>query len=269
MASRHLRDALLPWMLPALVVAALELGARAGWIPTHVLPAPSALLLALWAAFRDGELVRDASVSTGHALTGLVIGGGAGFALGVVNATLPLAAKLTDLSLRMLRGVPHLAMIPLVLLWFDAAEGAILFIISVGVFFPLYLNTVIGVRGVDRGLIEMGRVYGLSSGEIFAQIVLPGALSSILAGLRSSLGIMWMTLIVVESASAYAGVGSLTLHASGTIHAAGSSPADTLLLRVLVYAFLGKLTDVVIQWLDRRALAWQPSLQPQAQAALA
>jgi sulfonate transport system permease protein len=256
-------------MLPALAVAAIEVGARMGWIPAHVLPAPSTILLALWVAFRDGELARDASISAGHALTGLVIGGGAGVALGVVNATLPLAAKLTDLSLRMLKSVPHLAMIPLVILWFDAAEGATLFIISIGVFFPLYLNTVVGVRGVDRGLIEMGRAYGLSTVEIFAQIVLPGALSSILAGLRTSLGIMWMTLIVVEGVSAYAGVGSLTFHASGTIHASGSAPTETLLLRVLVYAFLGKLTDVVIQWLDRRALAWQPSLQPQAQAALA
>jgi len=261
MASRPLRDLLLPWALPALGVAAWELGARTGWIAPHALPAPSAVLLALWAAFRDGELLRDASVSAGHALTGLLIGGGAGIALGVLNATLPLAEKLTDLSLRILRGLPHLAMIPLVVLWFDATERATLFIISIGVFFPLYVKTVIGVRGVDRGLIEMGHVYGLSKLEIFAQIVLPGALSSILTGLRRSLGVMWMTLIVVEGVSAYAGVGSLDFHAS--------APTETLLLRVLVYAFLGKLTDVVIQWLDRRALAWQLSLQPQAQAALA
>ncbi len=95
----------------------------------------------------------------------------------------------------MLRNVPHLAIIPLVILWFGIDEEAKVFLVAIGVAFPIYLNTFHGIRTVDRGLVEMARVYGLSPAALFWRIVLPGALPSILVGLRYALGIMWLTLI--------------------------------------------------------------------------
>jgi hypothetical protein len=99
-----------------------------------------------------------------------------------------------------------------VILWFGIDEGAKLFLVSVGVFFPIYLNTFHGIRSVDAGLVEMARSYGLSGWQLYRQVILPGALPSILVGLRFSLGLMWVLLIVAETISAQAGIGYLTMN---------------------------------------------------------
>ena len=125
----------------------------------------------------------------------------------------PVAERLLDSTLQMLRNVPHLAVIPLVILWFGIDEAAKVFLVSVGVFFPIYLNTFHGVRTVDPGLIEMARVYGLSRWELYWRVILPGALPSILVGLRFALGLMWLTLIVAETISATSGIGYMTMNA--------------------------------------------------------
>ena len=113
----------------------------------------------------------------------------------------------------MLRNIPHLAVIPLVILWFGIDEEAKLFLVAAGVLFPIYLNTFHGIRHVDRGLIEMARSYGLGPWALFSRVILPGALPSILVGLRYALGIMWLTLIVAETISASSGIGYMTMNA--------------------------------------------------------
>ena len=112
------------------------------------------------------------------------------------------AETLLDSTLQMLRNIPHLALIPLVILWFGIDEAAKLFLVALGVFFPIYLNTFHGIRTVDQALIEMARIYGLAGWPLFRGVILPGALPSILVGLRFSLGLMWLTLIVAETISA-------------------------------------------------------------------
>ena len=102
----------------------------------------------------------------------------------------------------MVRNVPHLALIPLVILWFGIEEEAKLFLVALGVFFPVYVNTLHGIRSVDPQLIEMGRIYGMSPWTLFRRVIMPGALPSIFVGLRYALGIMWLTLIVAETISA-------------------------------------------------------------------
>jgi sulfonate transport system permease protein len=155
----------------------------------------------------------------------------------------------------MLRNVPHLAIIPLVILWFGIDESAKIFLVAIGVLFPIYLNTFHGIRMVDRGLIEMGRVYGLGPAALYLQVILPGALPSILVGLRYALGIMWLTLIVAETISAQAGIGYMTMNAREFLQ------TDVVLLGIIIYALLGKIADMLTRALERRALAWHPSFQ--------
>jgi len=226
-----------------------------GFIPTRVLPAPSEVAVAFWENAKSGALLQHAAISTERALKGLLVGGSIGFALGVLNGVWRPAEALLDSSLQMLRNVPHLAIIPLVILWFGIDEEAKIFLVAVGVFFPIYLNTFYGIRTVDKGLVEMARVYGLSPLALFWRVVLPGAMPSILVGLRYSLGIMWLTLIVAETISANAGIGYMTMNAREFLQ------TDVVLLGILIYAALGKLADVLTRSLERRALAWHPSYQ--------
>lgn len=111
-------------------------------------------------------------VSAGRALLGLLVGGGLGLLLGLLNGSSRFASTLLDTTLQMIRNIPALALIPLVILWFGIDETAKLFLVAVGVFFPIYINTYHGIRSVDPQLIEMGKSYGLSRWQLYKEIIL-------------------------------------------------------------------------------------------------
>src|SRR3984885_7965499 len=201
------------WLVPALIIAIWQATSSLGLLADSVLPSPAAVLAAGWRLTLSGELPRNVAVSFLRAVAGLAVGGGIGFALGLANGMSKIADKLTDSTLQMIRNVPHLALIPLVILWFGIDEAAKLFLVALGVFFPIYVNTLHGVRSVDPQLLEMGRAYGMTSRQLFLRIVLPGALPSMFVGLRYGLGIMWLTLIVAETISASSGIGFMAMNA--------------------------------------------------------
>jgi sulfonate transport system permease protein len=246
---------LIPWLVPLVLVVGWQMASSQGWLSTRVLPAPVDVARAFWKLAASGELWVHVKVSAGRALAGLAVGGGLGLALGLLTGSVKFFETLLDSTIQMVRNIPALALIPLVILWFGIDETAKLFLISVSVFFPIYLNTFHGIRNVDPGLIEMGRTYGLSRWGLYSQIILPGALSSILVGLRFSLGLMWVILIVAETISAQAGIGYLTMNAREFLQ------TDIVLVGILLYALLGKLADVFARTLERYWLRWHPGYQ--------
>jgi sulfonate transport system permease protein len=175
--------------------------------------------------------------------------------LGVLTGIWRGAETLFDSSMQMLRNVPHLAIIPLVILWFGIDESAKLFLVALGVFFPIYLNTLHGIRTVDPQLIEMGRIYGMTDGELFRRVIFPGALPSIFVGVRFALGIMWLTLIVAETIAASSGLGYMAMQAREFMQ------IDIVVLSILIYALLGKLADSASRALERLTLSWHPAFQ--------
>ena len=246
---------LLPWLVPLLLVAVWQAASARGWLSTRVLPAPLDVLQAAWTLAESGELWTHVKVSAARALSGLAIGGGLGLLLGLLTGSLRWAETLLDSTIQMVRNIPALALIPLVILWFGIDESAKLFLIAVSVFFPIYLNTYHGIRNVDPGLVEMGRTYGLTRRQLYRDIILPGALSSILVGLRFSLGLMWVILIVAETISAQSGIGYLTMNAREFLQ------TDIVLVGILLYALLGKLADVFARALEHWWLRWHPGYQ--------
>ncbi|MDD2729407.1 aliphatic sulfonate ABC transporter permease SsuC [Malikia sp.] len=246
---------LLPWLLPLVLIVAWQLAASRGWLSTRVLPAPLDVGRAAWQLTISGELWTHVRISAGRALLGLAVGGGLGLVLGLLTGSVRWIETLLDSTIQMIRNIPALALIPLVILWFGIDETAKLFLIAISVFFPIYINTFHGIRNVDPGLIEMGRTYGLSRWGLYTQVVLPGALSSILVGLRFSLGLMWVILIVAETISAQAGIGYLTMNAREFLQ------TDIVLVGILLYALLGKLADLFARGLERYWLRWHPGYQ--------
>ena len=248
-------EKLTQWALPVGIIAAWELLSLGGVIPARVLPAPTAVIAAGWHATVSGELPRNIWVSFWRAIVGLVLGGGIGFVLGLANGLSQRSERIFDSTVQMIRNIPHLAMIPLVILWFGIDEEAKIFLVALGVFFPIYVNTHLGIRTVDPQLVEMGRTYGMSAPTLFRRVILPGALPSILVGLRYALGIMWLTLIVAETISASSGIGYMAMQAREFLL------VDVVVLSILVYALLGKLADSVARLLERWCLAWHPAFQ--------
>ena len=252
---RAVAQRLLPWLVPVGLIAVWQVASSLGWLSSRVLPAPLAVLQAASGLALSGELWQHVKVSAGRALSGLAIGGGLGLLLGLLTGSVRLAETLLDSTVQMVRNIPALALIPLVILWFGIDESAKLFLIAVSVFFPLYINTFHGIRHVDPGLIEMGRTYGLGRWQLYREVILPGALPSILVGLRFSLGLMWVVLIVAETISAQAGIGYMTMNAREFLQ------TDVVLVGILLYALLGKLADVFARGLERYYLRWHPGYQ--------
>ena len=246
---------LVPWLVPLALVVAWQISSSAGWLSARVLPAPLDVLRSAWELTLSGELWEHLKISAGRALLGLAIGGGAGLLLGLLTGSVRFFETLLDSTMQMARNVPALALIPLVILWFGIEETAKIFLISISVFFPIYLNTFHGIRNVDPQLIEMGRSYGLSRWQLYKEVILPGAMSSILVGLRFSLGLMWVILIVAETISAQSGIGYLTMNAREFLR------TDVVLVGILLYALLGKLADVFARALERGWLRWHPGYQ--------
>ena len=248
-------DRLLPWLLPVLIVAGWQVASMAGWLSSRILPEPWAVVKAFAALAASGEMAQHVTKSTGRALSGFALGGGLALLLGLLTGSLRWAETLLDSTLQMVRNVPPLALIPLVILWFGIDEAAKLFLVSLGVFFPIYLNTFHGIRSVDTGLIEMARSYGLSGWALYREVILPGALPQILVGVRFSLGFMWVILIVAETISAQAGIGYMTMNAREFLQ------TDVVLVGILLYALLGKLADLGAKGLERWWLRWHPGYQ--------
>ncbi|EMH4162162.1 aliphatic sulfonate ABC transporter permease SsuC [Pluralibacter gergoviae] len=242
-----------PWLLPVGIVIAWQIASSAGWLSTRILPSPEGVVEAFWRLSASGELWHHLSISTWRALVGFSIGGSIGLALGLISGLSRWGERLLDTSIQMLRNVPHLALIPLVILWFGIDESAKIFLVALGTLFPIYINTWHGIRSIDRGLVEMARSYGLSGPALFWHVILPGALPSIMVGVRFALGLMWLTLIVAETISANAGIGYLAMNAREFLQ------TDVVVVAIILYALLGKLADTSALMLERVWLRWNPA----------
>lgn len=251
----RLADHAAGWLVPALILVAWQAAAAFGLLSDSILPSPVAVIAAGWRLTLSGELLRNVEISFLRAMAGLVVGGGIGLALGLANGMSKISNALSDSTLQMIRNLPHLALIPLVILWFGIDEGAKLFLVALGVFFPIYINTLHGVRTVDPQLVEMATSYGMSPGALFLRVILPGALPSIFVGLRYALGVMWLTLIVAETIAAQSGIGYMAMQAREFMQ------VDVVVLSILIYALLGKLADTTARALERASLSWHPAFQ--------
>ncbi len=243
---------LVPWIVPVLLILLWQIAAQTGWLSSRILPEPLAVAKAVWELAISGELWVHVSMSLWRATTSFAIGGGLGLLLGLLTGTFKTAETLLDTTLQMIRNIPALALIPLVILWFGIEETSKVFLVAVGVFFPVYLNTFHGIRSVDKGLIEMAKSYGLSGWPLYRDVILPGALPSILVGVRFSLGLVWVLLIVAETIAAQSGIGYMTMNAREFLQ------TDVVLVGILLYALLGKLADAVSRLLERYWLRWHP-----------
>ena len=247
-----------PWIIPIIILIVWEVVARLEIVNASLFPAPLSVLISGWELLVSGELFTHIGASLGRAVVGMIIGGLIGFALGIFNGLSDRSYRLTDTSIQMLRNIPHLALLPLVIVWLGIDEGAKIFLVVLGVLFPVYVNTFHGIRNVEPGLVEMGKMYKLKGWRLFKEILLPGALPSIFVGLRYALGVMWLTLIVAETIPTQVGIGYLATNAREFMQ------TDIIILSIVIYALLGKLADIIAQMGEKKALKWNISYNKQS-----
>lgn len=244
---------LLSWLAPVALIIVWEVLARAGWLAPQVLPAPSKVVSTGFKLATTGSLLGDLGISLLRAAAGFVIGGAVGFALGTFVGFSRIAEAAIDRSVQMIRAIPFLASLPLVIVWLGVGEAEKIFLVALGVTFPIYINTTLGIRQVDPKLVELGRIQGLSTLQLIRRIVLPGALPSILTGVRYALATAWLALVVAETIGAQSGIGFLAMDAREFLR------TDVIVLTIVIYALIGVAADAIARLLERRLLAWHPN----------
>lgn len=237
---------------PLVLLAVWQLISAIGVLPQAVLPAPSVIAEAGANLVRNGQLAAALQVSGLRVLEGLLLGGTVGLTLGVAVGLSRWFESTVDPPMQMLRALPHLGLIPLFILWFGIGDLAKVLLIALGVSFPLYLNAFSAIRQVDPKLFETADVLGFSFRQRLTRIVVPSAAPQMLVGLRQSLAVAWLTLIVAEQINANKGIGFIINNARDFLR------IDIVIFGLVVYALLGILTDAVVRVLERRALRYQP-----------
>ena len=236
---------------PLVLLGLWQLGSALGLIPQDVLPAPSLIIEAGIELIKNGQLADAMGVSGIRVVEGLVLGGFVGVALGTAVGLSRWFEATVDPPMQMIRALPHLGLIPLFILWFGIGELPKVLLVALGVSFPLYLNTFSAIRQVDPKLFETAQVLGFSFWQRFRTIILPSAAPQVLVGVRQSLAIAWLTLIVAEQINADKGIGFLINNARDFLR------IDIIIFGLIVYALLGIGTDTIVRSLERRALRYR------------
>lgn len=242
------------WLSPLLLLAVLELGSRTGLIPERTLAAPSKVLATLYGMIVSGELADNLWVSFLRIVVGLAIGVSTGVVLALVAGLSRQGEVAVDPIMQIKRTIPTLALTPLFIVWFGIGETPKIALIAFASIFPVYLNLYSGIRGTDLRLLESARSLGLSRIEQVWHVILPGALPSLLVGLRYSLSVSVLVLVVAEQINASAGLGYLINNARDFMR------TDIILVCLMIYAGLGLAADGLVRAIERRALVWRPEI---------
>ncbi|MGD6741501.1 ABC transporter permease [Streptomyces sp. BH106] len=236
---------------PLGLLAVWWLASATGVLTKDVLASPAQVVAAVGELWGNGQLSDALATSLTRSGIGLVIGLTAGLTLGVVTGFTRLGDELLDSSIQTLRTIPFLALVPLFMVWFGINEAAKILLIAVATTFPMYVATYGGVRNADRKLVEAMRSFGMSRLAVVREVVLPGALPSLLSGLRLSMTLSVIALIAAEEINATAGIGYLMAQAQSYAR------TDILAVCIVVYGLLGLTADAVVRLLEHLLMPWR------------
>ncbi|MFB5189110.1 ABC transporter permease [Alicyclobacillus fastidiosus] len=239
--------------LPISVVIIWQVICSFNWVTPEILPSPLQIVDAFVRLTSTGELVNDVGISLLRMVIGFLLGASIGLITGLFAGLYRRFEEVVDPSVQMLRTVPHLAITPLFILWLGLGEWSKDILIATGAFFPMYINTFMGIRNVDSKLFDVARILEFSRVKQLTKLVLPAALPNILLGLRLALGVSWLGLVVAEMLGSSSGVGYLILNAQQF------SETDIVFVGIIIFAVVGKLSDSIVRLLERRWLRWRDS----------
>lgn len=246
------------WLLGSIIPLAIliiwEIACKGGWIEPHILPAPTRIVEEIIQLGVEGTLWEHVGTTIARVGAGFLFGTIAALLIGSAVGYFSIMEKLMDPLIQAFRSIPGLAWVPLFILWLGIGEASKVTLIAVGVFFPVYLNIVSGIQGVDRKLIEVGKIYNFTASETLRKIILPASLPSVIVGMRSGLGLGWMFVVAAELMGASKGIGYLLVVGQNTY-----SP-EIVIASIVLFAIIGKTSDSLLKLLEKKSLAWQDSL---------
>lgn len=246
-----LKHVIVSSIFPVIILFIWEFLSRIGVFESYQLPAPSAVLLKAVSLYQSGELLPHILTTFTRVLIGFGLGTAVAVTLSILVGFWPLLEKLIDPTIQALRQIPSLAWVPLFILWMGIGETSKVTMIAVGVFFPVYLNVLTGIVTIDRKWLEVGKVFGLSTRQKITKIILPAVFPAFFTGIRTGLGLGFMFVVAAELMGASEGLGYLLVLGQNTLQ------PDTILVSIILFAIIGKVTDGSLKLIEQRLLHWQ------------
>jgi sulfonate transport system permease protein len=248
----------LGFVLPVTLAVAWEIAVAQGFSDGRLVPPPSRIWATLVELAQAGELQRHTAATVARVAAGFAFGVGAGTLLGAITGYSVWMRGLLDPTLQALRAIPSIAWVPLFILWLGIFESSKVTLISVGVFFPVYLGVMGAVLSVDRKIVEVGRVFRLSGPEMIRRILLPAVLPAYVVSLRSGLGLGWMFVVAAELLGASEGLGYLLIDGQQL-----GKPSQ-IVAAIVVFAVIGKTTDWILASATTPLLRWEDRFSARA-----
>lgn len=218
-----------------------------------LMPPPTMVLAAAWELILSGDLFKHFLVSLQREAIAFVYATTA-IPLGILMGWSRTAQNLLEPVFEMLRPIPPIAWIPLAILWFGISDLQNQFIIFLGIFFPLLINTIAGVKNVEHNVVRAARCLGASEFHVLVRVVFPAALPQIVTGIRVGLGVGWMALVAAELVGATSGLGWLISDARTVLR------TDIILVGMISIGIAGLVIDQGVRWVARRLLPWSLSM---------
>jgi NitT/TauT family transport system permease protein len=249
-------ETFLRWVPVLLVIAGLaawELSVQVGLVSRLFYPPPSAIARALARLVQTGALPAHLAASFSRILLGFCLGGGIALVLGLCMGWSHRLRLVLDPLVAAAHPVPRIAILPLILLFFGIGETARLVVIAISAFFPLLINTTAGVRQLDGIHFEVARNFGARPHQVFAWVVLPGTLPSVLTGARLSFVGALRTTLTIELITSDRGLGHLIWFAWETFR------TEELYATLIVIAVLGFGTNFLLERMALLLMPWRPA----------
>ncbi|MDP1419737.1 ABC transporter permease [Peribacillus simplex] len=253
--SQLAKSALRGSVLPVVVLIAWQTLGSVGILPAQLFSSPLLIVMTFIDLVQSGEMGMHLQISLTRALLGFAFGGFLGLSLGVIVGMQKKSEEYLNPSIQMLRTVPLLAITPLFIMWFGFGELSKVLLIALGAFFPLYLQTFLGLRNVDKKLYDVALILEFSRREQITKLMIPAALPNILLGIRLALSAAWMCLVVAELLGADRGVGFMIQDARSFMQ------TDVVFVGIIIFALAGKISDSFVRFLENHLLKWQDSFK--------
>ncbi len=202
------------------------------------------------------NLVDNTMVSIKRVLSGFLVAGVIAVPLGILMGYFSIINDLFDTFIELLRPIPPLAWVPLALAWFGIGETSMLFIIFIGAFFPILLNTIAGVKSVPKILVESVQTLGAKEKDILLKVIIPASSPGILTGLRVGAGIAWMCVVAAEMLpGSDAGLGYLIMYAYSL------SRMDIVVAAMIIIGMIGLTLDRGLRYIEDRYFKWKTMIK--------
>jgi sulfonate transport system permease protein len=238
-------------VLPAIILTLWQTAAARSWIDPVFLPAPITVVTAFWKMLTKQRLALDFWASVKIVGQAFIYGSIAGVALGIAAGLSRKVEQFFGPTFDTIRHIPGIAWLPLIVLWLGIGAPAKVLVIGKSVFFPVFLNTLQGIRNVDKSYVELAEVLTLTRRQLVRKVILPAATPSIMVALRYSAGLAWALVVVAEGLSGLEGLGFLIFRAQGLLL------TDQLVVCMVIIGLVGFAIDRSMYLLQRHVLRWK------------